>query len=241
MTLAARHPHRADVESAQLEKLNRLVGELLQSNPFYGRKFDKAGIQGSFHNLQEFYKRMPFTLKQELVEDQRENPQYGTNLTYPLERYTRYSQTSGTTGTPLRWLDTPESWEQMLANWMRVLKVADVTDADRIYFAFSFGPFLGFWTAFEAALRLDCMCLPGGGLSSQARLRAIVENEVTVLCCTPTYAIRLAEVAREENLDLANSKIRAIIVGGEPGGGFSRRASESRGDGRERGCSIITV
>src|SRR5262249_52426555 len=62
------------------------------------------------------------------------------------------------------------------------------------------------------------LCVPGGGLSSTARLRAILDNGITVLCCTPTYAIRLAEVAREEKIDLRAARVRTIIVAGEPGG-----------------------
>ena len=89
---------------------------------------------------------------------------------------------------------------------------------DRVYFAFSFGPFIGFWLAFEAAQRLGCLCLPGGGLSTQGRLRAILENEATVLCCTPSYAARLAETAALDKFDLKAGAVRVIIVAGEPGG-----------------------
>src|SRR5690606_6571809 len=89
---------------------------------------------------------------------------------------------------------------------------------DRVFFAFSFGPFLGFWTAFEAALSIGCLCLPGGGMTSVARLQSLVEQEATVLCCTPTYALHLAEVRRRHGMDPASFRIRRIIVAGEPGG-----------------------
>src|SRR5205085_10581111 len=72
----------------------------------------------------------------------------------------------------------------------------------------------------EAGIRQGCLCLPGGGMSSAARLRAILDNEVTVLCCTPTYAVRLGEVAVEEGIRLAESRVRAILVAGEPGAGI---------------------
>jgi phenylacetate-CoA ligase len=105
----------------------------------------------------------------------------------------------------------------MVDNWVEVLRVSGVTAADRLFFAFSFGPFLGFWTAFEAGVRLGGLCLPGGGLSSPARLRAILDNRATVLCCTPTYALRLGEIAAEEKLSLADSPVRHILLAGEPG------------------------
>src|SRR2546425_1139384 len=158
---------------------------------------------------------MPFTLKSELIEDQHARPPYGSNLTYPVERYTRITQTSSTTGKPLHWLDTPESWAWMLDNWVRVYRAGGVTMHDRVFFGFSFGMFLGFWTAFEAAVRLGCLCIPGGGMSSGARLAAMLDNGATVLCCTPTYALRLAEVAADEGIDLAASKVRRIIVGAD--------------------------
>ncbi|MGO8807359.1 MAG: phenylacetate--CoA ligase family protein, partial [Candidatus Bathyarchaeia archaeon] len=163
-------------------------------------------------------KQLPFTRKEEIAADQAEYPPYGTNLTYPLTAYNRFTQTSATSGAPLRWLDTRESWQWMLDNWKQIFQAAGVGPHDCLYFAFSFGPFLGFWTAFEAACQLGCRCLPGGGLSSLARLQAIRDNRADVLCCTPTYALRLAEVAAAENVDLSAMSVRTIIVAGEPGG-----------------------
>ncbi len=177
-------------------------------NPFYTRKLE---------NVRE-WADVPFTTKRELSEDQQAHPPYGSNLTFPIERYTRFSQTNGTTGTPLRWLDTPESWDWMVGNWTKVFQAAGVRPGDRIFFAFSFGPFLGFWVAFDAAGRMGCLAIPGGGMRSSARLRAILDNEAGVLCCTPTYALHLGEAAIEEKIDLSKSKVRRIIVAGEPGG-----------------------
>ena len=180
---------------------------------------------------------MPFTFKAELVEDQTAHPPYGTNLTFPLQQYTRFSQTSATTCTPLRWLDTAESWEWMLDNWRSVYQVCDVGPADRILFAFSFGPFLGFWTAFESAARLGCLCFSGGGLRSEARLQTIIDNEVNVLCSTPTYAIRLAEVAAERRIELERTKVKTIVTAGEPGGSIP--STRSRIQGLWNGARVV--
>ncbi len=158
---------------------------------------------------------VPFTTKAELVADFAAHPPYGSNLTFPRAAYTRFCQTSGTTGAPLAILDTQESWDWMLGNWQRIYRESGVVPGDTIYFAFSFGPFLGFWTAFEAAAKYGALCVPGGGLSSAARLQAIATHRADVLCCTPTYALHLAEVAQRENLP---ASVRKIIVAGEPGG-----------------------
>jgi phenylacetate-CoA ligase len=195
-----------------LAKLPELLAAILPANPFYAAKLRGISPDADLASL-------PFTVKQELIEDQQAHPPYGSNLTYPLDRYTRFCQTSATTtGTPMRWLDTPESWDWMIGNWRRVYQAASVGARDRIFFAFSFGPFLGFWVGFEAATRVGCLAIPGGGMRSAARLRTIIETSATVLCCTPTYAIRLAEVAAEEDIDLSASKVRTVIVAGEPGG-----------------------
>src|SRR5205085_1499864 len=108
---------RAAVEQSQLEQLRSLLAELFPGNKFYTRKLEAAGSTFDVASIQDYCARFPFTTKIELVADQLGRPPFGTNLTYPLERYTRYHQTSGTTGTPLRWLDTPESWEGMVESW----------------------------------------------------------------------------------------------------------------------------
>jgi len=209
---------RQVIAQRQVDALRALLRALVPANPFYTAKYDAARTPGKVSHLGDFYGSFPFTTKAELVADQAANPPYGTNLTFPLERYTRCHQTSGTSGTPLRWLDTPESWHWMIDNWQAIFRVAGVTPADTIFFAFSFGPFIGFWLAFEAAIRLGCRCLPGGGMSSAARLRAILDYRATVLCCTPTYALHLAEVAAAEGTSLAESPVKTLIVAGEPGG-----------------------
>jgi phenylacetate-CoA ligase len=212
------HPSRSEIVAGQLEQLRSLVAELFPGNAFYSKKLGAAGITFDIASLADFSKRFPFTTKSELVEDQRAHPPYGTDLTYPLDRYTRFHQTSGTTGLPLRWLDTPESWDWMLESWGEVYRAAGVERTDRIFFAFTFGPFIGFWMAFEAAARLGALCIPGGGMSSAGRLKAIIDNHATVLCCTPTYALHLAEVAVAEHIDLRRANVKKIIVAGEAGG-----------------------
>ena len=211
-------PTREEIAAQQLEQLQSLVTELFPANSFYTKKLTALGLTFDIASLEDFSARFPFTTKQELVEDQKLNPLFGTNLTYPLERYTRLHQTSGTSGAPLRWLDTPESWDWMLESWTTIFCAAEVKAGDKVYFAFSFGPFIGFWLAFESAARMSCLCLPGGGLSSAARARDILDLGATVLCCTPTYALRLAEVAAQEKIDLKKSRVKTIIVAGEPGG-----------------------
>jgi phenylacetate-CoA ligase len=211
-------PDREALEKKQWRQLRALLDAVWDANSFYTAKLKLTGLDAPPSSRAEFLEAVPFTEKSELVADQTAHPPFGTNLTFPIERYSRFCQTSGTTARPMRWLDTPESWSWMLDSWTRVLVEAGVTAADRVFFPFSFGPFLGFWAAFEAASRMGCLTIPGGGMRSGPRVRTILENGVTALCATPTYAIHLAEVAAEEGLDLGASKVRRILVAGEPGG-----------------------
>ena len=213
-------PKRIALANSQTIQLQALLAVIIPANAFYTAKLEAAGARRRITSIGQF-QQLPFTFKHELVQDQQEHPPYGTNLTFPLERYVRCHQTSGTSGAPLRWLDTAESWNWLLGNWEQVLRVSGVTPSDRVLCAFSFGPFLGFWLAHEAALRLGCLCIPAGGLSSAARLRLIMDHGITVLCCTPTYGIHLAEVATREGMDLRGSKVRLMIVAGEPGGSIA--------------------
>ena len=115
---------RRKIESRQLEELRTLLAELIPANQFYARKLQNCSVTFDVASLRDFSARFPFTSKPELAKDQRQHPPFGTNLTYPLNRYTRFHQTSGTSGTPLRWLDTPESWDAMIESWMEVFRAA---------------------------------------------------------------------------------------------------------------------
>ena len=209
---------RAELTRYQGERLAVLLREVLPHNRFYARKFAEAGLDPGAVRATDDLRRLPFTTKSELIADQEAHPPFGSVHGLPVTAYSRYHQTSGTAGRPLRWLDTPASWSALLDVWAALYRLAGLRADDRLFFPFSFGPFLGFWTAFEAAARTGNLCLPGGGMSSTARLRFLLDNGATVVLCTPTYALRLAEVAREEGLDLPGSSVRAVIVAGEPGG-----------------------
>lgn len=203
----------------QLHLFREMLKHVLETNTFYKNKLSDVGIThpDKIQTLTD-YQELPFTTKDELSADQVSHPPYGTNLTYPLERYTCLHQTSGTTGAPLRWLDTRESWDWWGKCWRDIYEAAGVISSDRIMMAFSFGPFIGFWSAYHGAQQLGALTIANGGFSSEQRLRVILSNGITVLVCTPTYALRLAEVAKQLGINLKEeSKIRVTIHAGEPG------------------------
>jgi phenylacetate-CoA ligase len=198
----------------QRRKLAAMLGQVMAGNSFYRRKLEGIG----FDPLRDPMSALPFTTRNELEQDQLEHPPYGSNLSFGADQYCRLHQTSGSGGRPLRWLDTAESWSWWKRCWGIIFGAAGIGPADKLAFPFSFGPFVGFWGAFDAAVALGRFVIPAGGMATTARLKMILENHVTVICCTPTYAVRMAEVAAETGVDIANSAVRAFVVAGEPGG-----------------------
>ena len=219
-------------QGGRLERLQRMLAEVAASNPFQRARLGPMPAAMPRVASAEDFRRLPLCTKADLAADARKHPPFGSNLTYPLERYARYHQTSGTTGEPLRILDTAESWEWWLRCWAKVLDACGVTGADRAFFAFSFAPFIGFWSAFDAVSRRGALTVPGGGADSSRRLRILLDTGCTVLFCTPTYALHLAETARREGIDLTASAVRCLVLAGEPGGSIPavrRRIEEAWG------------
>ena len=197
---------------------------MLKTNAFWRSRLSEIRSWDDFE-------RLPLTTKAELLADQAAHPPYGTNLTYPLDRYVRLHQTSGSSGDhPLRWLDTAESWDWWVRTWSEhVYPAAGVGPGDRIFFAFSFGPFIGFWSAFGGAQRLGALAISGGAMTSEQRVRTMLDLRATVLMSTPTYALRLAGVATGLGIALESSDIRVTLHAGEPGASIAatRAAIES--------------
>jgi len=209
---------RSLIEAHQLARLQLGLTRILPRNRFYEKKLLARRLV--LENIRDL-SRFPFTTKQELVADQEAHPPFGSNLTYPRNEYIRLHQTSGTTGQPLKILDTQESWDWWADCWTTVYQAAGVSRDDIVFLAFSFGPFIGFWSAYEGAKRIGTLTIPGGGMDSLQRLRAIQDVGATVLVCTPSYALRLAEVAQEHGMDMRSSSVRVTIHAGEPGASIS--------------------
>lgn len=209
------------LRALQWSRLQALARSVHPANAFITRKWASVGVTRA-DDLRGWddFARLPFTRKSELVADQAACPPFGTNLTYALDRYVRVHQTSGTTGAPIRWLDTAESWEWWLRCWGFVLRAAGLGPGDRIFFPFSFGLFVGFWAGFEGARALGALAIPGGGQDTAQRLATLEALGVTAICCTPSYALHLAQAARDRGMDLAKLGVRTTVHAGEPGAGI---------------------
>ncbi len=192
---------------AQRRELLRLIRD---SNEFHRHRLAEVPQDPALEDL-------PLLTKRDLIEDQASHPPFGTNLTYPLDRYTQLHQTSGTTGTPLRVLDTAEDWAWWRRLLARTFSVAGVVPGDRVGLAFSFGPHVQFWATKEGLQELGAMAVPLGGMTSVQRLQTIADVQASAVTCTPTYALRLLEVAVEEGLEASLESVGLVICTGEPG------------------------
>lgn len=205
------------IRELQRKRLSELLAMIWSRNRFYTAKLGGVGFEpGDLDDVDDLT-RLPFTTKTELLAAQAEGGLLSTNCTFGEEAYVRVHQTSGTTGEPLRVFDTADSWDWWGHCWAFVLTGAGLGPGDRLFLPFSFGPFIGFWAAVGGAERIGALMISGGGQGSRQRLDLISRFGATAMCCTPTYALRLAEVAREEGIDPASLPIRTTVHAGEPG------------------------
>jgi phenylacetate-CoA ligase len=208
---------RPALERYQLQRLIELFDAILPDNQFYREKF--SGLSTPWKTIRDLAV-LPFTFKEELL-SVRQAGHLSANQTYPTDAYVRLHETSGTRGRPILVLDTASDWQWWIDCWQYILDAADVEPADRVFLAFSFGPFIGFWSAHDACVRRGCLVIPGGGLSTLARLELMRATKATVVFCTPSYALHMAEVAADHQLDIGALDVRTLILAGEPGGSIA--------------------
>lgn len=198
----------------QLQRLNQLLADILPTNQFYAQQL--RDIKLPLNSLDQLAD-LSYTFKDQLSEAENKTG-FAANLTYPFQEYTRFHRTSGTRGKPLMVLDSQSDWQWWIDTWQFVLDAADVTPKDRVVMAFSFGPFIGFWSAFDSTVARGALVAPTGGMTTLARLEIIRSTKATLVFCTPSYALHLAEVGQQNQIDVAKLEVSRIIVAGEPGG-----------------------
>jgi len=209
---------RDELRVLQLRKFREQLTHAYENAPFYRRKLDEAGIEPAEVRTMADVRRVPTTAKGELRDAQGGDPfPYGDLLATDPAEVTEYHQTSGTTGQPVRQADSWADWEWWGDCWATVLWAQGIRPDDRVFFPFSYNVFVAFWAAHYAAERIGAEVVPGGNLSSAQRVRKMDELEVTAFMSTPTYVLRLAEVAQEEGLDPAEMAVETIVCAGEPG------------------------
>ena len=183
---------RAKLDALHLQRIQSLAHYAYEHTPFYRQKFDKAGIKPSdIRSLDDFKRKVPITDKSEFIALQQQRPPYGDTLALPLDFVAHHCETSGTTGVPLAipysMLDSMRYGE----SWVYGFWGLGIRPSDTMYFAFGWGNFAGFWSAYWGARRLGCRVISGGGLDTKGHIDAILRMKPTVLISTPTFALRV--------------------------------------------------
>ena len=210
---------RDQIAALQARKLSTLVRYAYARVPWQSKRLHEAGVAAdSIHTLDDL-RRLPLMTRDEWMQGQIDHPPYGPILAAPEEAAIRYHLTSGTTGrVPIRVLDGMKDWEWIAEMWCYGFWGFGVRPKDTVFFAFSYGTFVGFWGAHYACEKIGCLVLPGGNMTTEARVNQIMDMGATVVCSTPTYALRMAQEAKAMGIDLANGPVQRLILSGEPAG-----------------------
>lgn len=183
-----------------------------------GSKFWSDRIPEDISSLEDYVRRVPLVTKKDLVAAEEVAPPFGLLPSIDPATGMRFHQTSGTSGhTPLRTFDTVRDWTWAVDQWCTVLHGVGVRPGQRGIVAFGYGMFIGFWGMQDAMMRMGCTVLPTGSMDSAARVRLLVDYQIEVMGCTPTYALRLLETAKDLGIDLAvDGNLKIVITGAEP-------------------------
>ncbi len=214
---------REALEALQVKRLRSTVERVYATVPFYRRQLDAAGIApGDILSLKDL-ERLPFTTKGDL----RDNYPFGL-FTVPMDSVVRIHASSGTTGKPTvvgytrRDIDT---WSEVMA---RSLVCGGTTKKDIIHNAYGYGLFTGGLGVHYGAEKIGASVIPISGGNTKRQIMIMEDFGSTVLTCTPSYALNMAEVAAEMGVDFRNLKLRVGIFGAEPWSENMRRDIETK-------------
>ena len=210
---------REELDALQVRKLRNLLEWTAAQVPYHAKRLADAGVSADSIESLDDLRRLPFMTREEWMAGQEDQPPFGPILAAPEDVAIRYHMTSGTTGrTPIRVLDSMKDWEWIAEMWCYGLWGFGVRPADRIFIAFGYATFIGFWGLHYASEKMGCLTLPGGAMTTEQRIRTILDTGATVVASTPTYALRMAQEARALGIDLAGSPVQRLILSGEPAG-----------------------
>jgi len=209
---------RAELDRLHLTRVQALLHHAYDASDFYRRKLDAAGVHPrDIRSLDDLKTKVPITDKSEFIGLQQEHPPYGDTLALPMDLISHHAETSGTTGVPLSIPYSMADTVRYGESWCYGFWALGIRPSDTFYFAFGWGNFAGFWSAYWGARRIGCRVVSGGGLDTKGHVQAILRTRPTVLISTPTFALRIAAVAREMGVDLSQSSIKFTYHAGEPG------------------------
>jgi phenylacetate-CoA ligase len=206
--------------AAILKRIQAVMEYAYKRAPFYRRKWDEAGVHPSKIRSLEDFEQVPVVTKAEVRKAQSDHPPFGDYACTDPSEVARIHGTSGTTGRPTAFGITRKDWDSIANAHARVMWGMGIRPSDTVMIASFFSLYLGSWGALVGAERLGARVFPfGAGVAGQT-VRAVSwinEMRPTALYGTPSYALRLAEVARSEGCDPKDFGLRILFFSGEPG------------------------
>ena len=201
-------------------RLREVMEYAYKTSPFYRRKWDDAGIKADQIKSLEDFEKVPVVTKKELRESQARLEPFGDYLCIPTDRVHHVHGTSGTTGQPTIFAIGRDDWETIAENQARILWAMGLRPGDMIFIAAIFSLYLGSWGAMLAAERLGAKSFPFGAGAPGMTVRAVQwlrTMKPQGFYSTPSYALHLAEVAKDEGIDPAEFGLKVMFFSGEPG------------------------
>lgn len=210
-------------EKIVLGKLQAQLTYCYAKSEFYREKWDAAGVHPDRVRALDDLRRFPLLRKHELRAEQTEHPPFGRYLCVPRTDVVRVHGTSGTTGRPTAFGVSRRDWQQIADTHARIMWAAGIRPDDTIFLGSFFGLYWGGWGALIGGEQLGATCFPFGagvpGQTAQA-VEWLAEMRPSAFYGTPSYALRIAEVALEAGYDPADFGIRTLFFSGEPGAGI---------------------
>jgi phenylacetate-CoA ligase len=234
---------RAELAELQWTKLQTQLNHLYGKSPFYRQRMDSAGCRpDQVASLDDYRRRFPILFREDMTKAELESPPYGTLAAVDPRHAVFHHQTSGSTGAPpIRSFDTARDWAWVSDMWATALTGMGVSEGDRAVAAFGYALFIGFWGAHYGIQRMGCQMLSTGGLDTEKRIELIMDLGINVFLTTPTYALRVAQVAPKMGVDLAkDSPIKLVVTSGEPRPESTRKIVENVFDAYVADCAGMT-
>ena len=214
---------REDMGMIQSERLRETVNRIYHNVPYYRKKMQEVGLTANdIHDISDLHK-LPFTVKTDL----RDNYPFGL-FTVPMSEIVRLHASSGTTGKPIVVGYTRKDIQMWAEVVSRSLTMAGVHRNDIVQIAYGYGLFTGGLGLHYGTENLGASVIPISGGNTHKQIQLMEDFGSSVLCCTPSYALNIAEVMKEMKVDINNLKLRIGIFGAEPWSEAMRKDIETK-------------
>lgn len=214
---------REDMRKLQSERLVATVKRCYETVPFYKRKMDELGVKPEDIKSIDDVTKLPFTTKYDL----RDEYPFGLQAV-PMDQIRRIHASSGTTGKPVVGTYTQADLDMWSECCARVFAVGDVGPGDVVQVSYGYGLFTGGLGAHDGAAKLGAIQLPTSAGNSEKQIMMMQDMGTAAICCTPSYALHLAEVIEKNKVDVSKLKLRVGFFGAEPWTWGIRRELEAK-------------